>query len=85
MQDAYTSEKWQPPRGCTAREYNGQPLTDQQALPEFGAAANRMCVEAPMMGVAVGPSDTTDPGDAVADRQRQLRLRHLEDQPLPTG
>ena len=61
LQEAYTSEKWQPPRGCTARDYNGQPLTDQQALPEFGAAANRMCVEAPMMGVAIGPSDKTDP------------------------
>ncbi|WP_343965109.1 hypothetical protein [Kribbella koreensis] len=57
VQDAYTSEKWAPPRGCTARMYNGQPLTDQQALPEFGAAANRMCVEAPMMGLAVGASD----------------------------
>ncbi len=61
--DTYTSEKWQPPRGCTARMYNGDPLTDQQALPESGAAANRMCVEAPMMGVAVGPSDAT-PGAA---------------------
>ncbi len=59
IQDAYTSETWSPPRGCTARQYNGQPLTDQQALPEFGAAANRMCVEAPMMGVAVGPNDDT--------------------------
>ena len=64
VQEAYTSEKWQPPRGCTARQYNGQPLTDQQALPEFGATANRMCVEAPMMGVAIGPSDTTDPSSA---------------------
>ena len=64
VQESYTSEKWQPPRGCTARQYNGQPLTDQQALPEFGAAANRMCVEAPMMGVAIGPSDTTDPSSA---------------------
>jgi len=63
VQDAYTSETWAPPRGCTARQYNGQPLTDQQALPEFGAAANRMCVEAPMMGVAVGPSDSS-PGAA---------------------
>jgi len=62
--DSYTSETWQPPRGCTARQYNGTPLTDQQALPEFGAAANRMCVEAPMMGIAVGPSDTTDPASA---------------------
>ena len=59
IQDAYTSEKWGPPRGCTARQYNGVPLTDQQALPEFGAAADRMCVEAPMMGIAVGPNDST--------------------------
>ena len=59
LQEAYTSEEWAPPRGCTARMYNGQPLTDQQALPEFGATKNRLCVEAPMMGVAVGPSDDT--------------------------
>ncbi|MET3805069.1 hypothetical protein ABIB25_002069 [Nakamurella sp. UYEF19] len=63
VQEAYTSETWQPPRGCTARMYNGQPLTDQQALPPAGSAANAMCVEAPMMGVAVGPSDAT-PGAA---------------------
>ena len=62
--DSYTSETWQPPRGCTARQYNGTLLTDQQALPEFGATANRLCVEAPMLGVAVGPSDTTDPTSA---------------------
>ena len=61
---SYTSETWAPPRGCTARDYKGTPLTDQQALPEFGAAANRMCVESPMMGIAVGPSDTTDPTSA---------------------
>lgn len=64
VQDSYTSETWQPPRGCTARLYNGQPLTDQQALPAFGTTANKMCVEAPMMGVATGPSDTTVPGSA---------------------
>ncbi len=63
VQDSYTSETWQPPRGCTARQYNNQLLTDQQALPEFGTTANRMCVEAPMMGVATGPSDAT-PGNA---------------------
>jgi hypothetical protein len=62
--DSYNSETWQPPRGCTARQYNGTELTDQQALPEFGATANRLCVEAPMMGIAVGPSDTTDPTSA---------------------
>ena len=59
VQDAATSETWAPPRGCTARMYNGQPLTDQQALPEFGASANRLCVESPMMGVAIGPSEDT--------------------------
>ena len=64
LQTAYTSEKWQPPRGCTARQYNGQPLTDQQALPVFGTAANALCVEAPMMGVAIGPSDTSVPNSA---------------------
>ena len=60
----YLSETWAPPRGCTARQYNGTPLTDQQALPEFGAAANRLCVESPMMGIAVGPSDTTNAASA---------------------
>ncbi|HUX71693.1 MAG TPA: IPT/TIG domain-containing protein, partial [Cellulomonadaceae bacterium] len=64
LQEAYTSETWQPPRGCTARQYNGSPLLDQQALPPFGTAANALCVEAPMMGVAMGPSDTTDPTSA---------------------
>jgi hypothetical protein len=59
--DSYTSETWQPPRGCTARQYNGTPLTDQQALPDFGETANQLCVEAPMMGIAVGPSDKSDP------------------------
>jgi hypothetical protein len=63
IQDAYTSEQWQAPRGCTARQYNGQPLTDQQALPAFGADANALCVESPMQGAAVGPSDAT-PGAA---------------------
>ncbi|MGZ4719766.1 IPT/TIG domain-containing protein [Oryzihumus sp.] len=63
VQESYTSEEWAAPRGCTARMYNGQPLTDQQALPDFGTTANRLCVEAPMMGVAAGPSDAT-PGNA---------------------
>ncbi len=63
LADAYTSETWQPTRGCTAYDYKGRPLTDQRALPEFGETANRMCLEAPMMGVAIGPSDKT-PGDA---------------------
>ncbi len=59
VQDTYMSEEWQPPRGCTARQYDGTVLSDQQALPEFGAAADHVCVEAPMMGVAIGPSDST--------------------------
>ena len=59
VQNDYRTETWQPPRGCTARQYNGQPLTDQQALPPFGTAANAMCVEAPMLGVATGVSDAT--------------------------
>lgn len=60
---AYTSEEWAPPRGCTARQWDGSELTDQLALPESGADANNLCVEAPMMGVQVGPSDST-PGAA---------------------
>ncbi|HET7475665.1 MAG TPA: SdrD B-like domain-containing protein [Dermatophilaceae bacterium] len=62
--NTYTTETWAAPRGCTARMYNGVPLTDQLALPQFGETANKMCVESPMMGVAMGPSDTTDPSSA---------------------
>jgi hypothetical protein len=61
--DTTTTEEWAPPRGCTAYDHNGDTLTDQRALPEFGETADRLCVEAPMMGVAIGPSDHT-PGDA---------------------
>jgi hypothetical protein len=64
LQDAVTTEEWAAPRGCTARQFNGKVLTDQQALPDFGTAANTLCVEAPMMGVAIGPSDTSDPTSA---------------------
>lgn len=63
LADAYTSETWAPTRGCTAYDYKGRTLNDQFALPEFGEVADRMCVEAPMMGVAIGPSDKT-PGEA---------------------
>jgi hypothetical protein len=59
LNDAYTSETWQAGRGCTARMWNGQPLTTQQALPDPGAAANELCLEAPMMGTQFAPSDTT--------------------------
>ncbi|GAA1824319.1 hypothetical protein HC028_24725 [Planosporangium flavigriseum] len=65
--DAYTSETWQAGRGCTARMWNGTPLTDQQALSDFGTAADKMCVEAPMMGVQFAPSenDPTNFGQTV--------------------
>ncbi|MGI5238969.1 SdrD B-like domain-containing protein [Dactylosporangium sp. CA-139066] len=59
LNDAYTSETWQPGNGCTARMFDGRPLTDQNALPEFGPQAGQMCVESPMMGFTVAPSDTT--------------------------
>ena len=65
VQEAYTSEEWAPPRGCTARTYDGRPLTDQQALPAFGTTENRLCVEAPMMGVTVGASDRAGGGQTV--------------------
>ncbi|GHJ53560.1 hypothetical protein Nm8I071_28670 [Nonomuraea sp. TT08I-71] len=57
LNDAYTSETWQPGRGCTARMFDGRPLTDQLALPDFGREANQMCVEAPMMGFQAAPTD----------------------------
>ena len=52
----YTTETWDQPRGCTAYDHAGQPLTDQQALPAFGPAANQLCSEAPMMGWQAVPS-----------------------------
>ncbi|MEU3455164.1 SdrD B-like domain-containing protein [Micromonospora sp. NPDC006766] len=57
LNDAYTSETWAPGRGCTARMFDGRPLTDQLALPEFGTEADQMCVEAPMMGFQAAPTD----------------------------
>ena len=59
VQPEYTTEEWAPPRGCTARQWDGAELTDQLALPESGTDANNLCVEAPMMGVQVGASDST--------------------------
>ncbi|MFB9236029.1 hypothetical protein ACFFWC_10800 [Plantactinospora siamensis] len=57
LNEAYTSETWQPGRGCTARLFDGRPLTDQLALPDFGRDANQLCVEAPMMGFQAAPTD----------------------------
>jgi SdrD B-like domain len=59
LNDAYTSETWGAGRGCTARLFDGRPLTDQLALPDFGTDANQLCVESPMMGFQAMPNDTT--------------------------
>lgn len=55
----YTTDAWNAPKGCTARMWNGQPLTDQQALPAQGDP-NITCTEAPMAGVSLGVGNTTD-------------------------
>ena len=59
--DAYTSETWGAPRGCTGRQWDGSVLDSsiQQALPEFGVDANQACVESPMMGFQAGVNDTS--------------------------
>lgn len=54
----YTSETWDQPTGCTSRQYDGSPLTDQAALPPFGNDSY-LCVEAPMSGQQAVPSDKT--------------------------
>lgn len=60
--NSYVSESWKQNRGCTARQWDGAELdsTMQQALPESGTSANRLCVEAPMMGFQAGVSDRGD-------------------------
>jgi hypothetical protein len=50
------SESWSASTGCTAKDYKGDPLTDQLALPAFGDP-NLACVEAPMMGFQARPSE----------------------------
>jgi hypothetical protein len=68
LADTYTSETWQPPHGCTAKDWRGQPLSppQQYALPAFGNTvdtggtdAGKQCVEAPMMGFQARPEDAT--------------------------
>jgi hypothetical protein len=68
LADTYTSETWQPPRGCTAKDWRGQPLSppQQYALPAFGNTIDtggtdpgKLCVEAPMMGFQGRPEDAT--------------------------
>ena len=67
VSDSYTSETWAPPRGCTARQWDGSVLDSgiQQALPEFGVSANRLCVESPMMGFQAGVNDAAGGAQAV--------------------
>ncbi|GAA1892764.1 hypothetical protein [Lapillicoccus jejuensis] len=62
----YTTEGWNAPKGCTARMWNGVPLstTDQQALPDPQGDGSITCLEAPMAGVAMGAGDASDPTDA---------------------
>ena len=61
LADTYTSETWAPPKGCTARQWDGTPLTDQLALPAPGdASAN--CLESPMNGFQAAPSDADPAG-----------------------
>ncbi|WP_088318118.1 SdrD B-like domain-containing protein [Kineosporia sp. R_H_3] len=56
------TEHWAAPTGCTARDYQGKPLTDQLALPAFGDPKN-LCVEAPMGGFQARPSEVTTDAD----------------------
>ncbi len=51
----YTSEAWERPSGCVARNVYGDPLqhgVDENALP---LSPDAPCLEAPMMGVQFGP------------------------------
>lgn len=62
LQDTYTSETWQQPRNCIARQYNGTPFSDtaQLSLPDGNATGNgQLCLEAPLMGFQAQPSDAT--------------------------
>jgi hypothetical protein len=53
----YTSETWEPPAGCVARQWDGTPL-NVKALPP----STETCVEAPMDGFQARPSDTGTSG-----------------------
>jgi hypothetical protein len=62
----YTTETWERPSGCVARNVDGNPLmhgVDENVLP---LDPNAACLEAPMMGVQFGPlSDGTNFGASV--------------------
>ncbi len=59
LADTYTSETWEAPKGCTARQWDGSERTGLGFIPASGLAANKTCVESPAMGVQVRPADTT--------------------------
>ncbi len=62
----YTTETWERPSGCVARNVNGDPLVhgvDENALP---LGPDDPCLEAPMMGLQFGPmSDGSNFGASV--------------------
>jgi hypothetical protein len=55
--NSYVTETYHQPRGCTARDNTGAPLTDQNALSVFGESDPHLCVAAPMAGWMAKPAD----------------------------
>lgn len=51
--NTYTTETWQRPKGCVARDVNGDPLSGVPVLP---TDPNADCLEGPLMGVQFGPN-----------------------------
>ncbi len=58
LADPYMSETYQQPTGCTARDKDGNLLTEQKALP-VGGDPNLRCIESNMSGWGAAPSDAT--------------------------
>ena len=58
LADPYMSETYQQPTGCTARDKDGNLLTEQKALP-VGGNPNLRCIESNMSGWGAAPSDAT--------------------------
>ena len=63
LTDPYITETWQPPARLHGLRLQGQPAARPARPAGVRPEENRMCVEAPMMGVAIGPSDDS-PGAA---------------------
>lgn len=55
LADTVTSETWEKPTGCIPRDHSGAVLTDQLAVGLPGETPS--CVEAPLQGIQVQPSD----------------------------